>query len=254
MNHDDQQDPQPDPKEPPVSPEPRPESIDESNWLDDRYPLVDADFVDETLDRVLQDQSEIAAEANQVDDVQFDPAELAELRSPEPSTGFVDATLQKVLAERSVGQWSSDALEAEFQDLLGEFEVPVPTASFVDATLGAVLADRRPALSSGAPTATLPKPILSHPTNWRRPFSIVASVAALLLCAIALFWTDPTPEYVRSAPDSFASLILESDRADGASSSTDAFDALEISFELEDPITGFAVDDSELEEPGEENK
>ena len=206
MHHEDDQHPEKRPPEDPSHDAGHESPRRDENWLEERYPLVDADFVGDTLDRVLRDQSEIAAEAARVDEFQFDERDLAELSVPTPDPDFVDRTLRKALEQRRAGLWSADASEHDFQDLLLAHQPPAPSSEFVDRTLAAVIADRGATAGAGSR-----RPAEIHRPDWRRPFSIIASVAALILCGIALFWPGETPAPVISGtPASFAALITDS--------------------------------------------
>lgn len=148
-------------------------------WTAKRYPLVDADFVGKTLDRVLSDRDEIVREAAQVDDVSFSWELLDTYRIPEPSPGFVDETFKRVSAAHSAGLRINCDDESQFLELIQAYQVPEPSKDFVESTLQAL---RRPhgrieALPRQRPSGTL-----------------ITSLAALLLCSIAIFWRPEAPD------------------------------------------------------------
>ncbi|MCA8958520.1 MAG: hypothetical protein KDC87_20755 [Planctomycetes bacterium] len=174
---------------------PRPnQPPDEPDWTEESYPLCDADFVGETLDRVMQDQSRISAEAARVDDHPMEPELLNHLRAPEPSPDFVDRTLARVLAQRSdVPEFDSDLSE-----LCQHHHVPTPSPEFVDRTLARVLAAPRPRRVFG------PR------------FAMFAAAAAILLCGVVLLWPRGDapatgPIALPILPVSFGSLVDEAD-------------------------------------------
>jgi hypothetical protein len=62
-----------------------PESADEFELPPPAMLPISPDFVDRTFARVLADRRQLAAEAARVDEIRFDPRDLAEWRVPVPS-------------------------------------------------------------------------------------------------------------------------------------------------------------------------
>ena len=145
-------------------------------WTSKHYPLVDADFVGNTLDRVMNDRDEISREAARVDDVSFSWELLDTYRVPEPSRDFVDETLKRVSAAHSAGLRINTDNESQFLELIQAYQVPEPSSNFVESTL---LAARRTPSRSGVGS-----------TPGQRPSrTLIASLAALFLCSVAIFWS-----------------------------------------------------------------
>jgi len=114
----------------------------EETWLQERYPAASADFVEQTLARVIADQAEIAYEEQRVDEFRFDPAFLALLEVPPVASDFVDNTLQRVLAQQRQRASGDRALE----NLMHRYQVPPVSEDFVRRTLSALdTGDQRPA-------------------------------------------------------------------------------------------------------------
>lgn len=195
-------DAEPDPDDTPVQ---RPDDAVERSWLDDPYPLVDADFVGSTLDRVLHDRDEIESEAACVEQIRFDDDFLANYTTPEASDAFVADTLTRVLADRAAGRNLQTDSDYEFHALMEQSQIPEPGVEFVERTLRAVLRDRE--LHASAPL----------PSRFRNRFSVVASIAAIALCTIVIFWKSevlPTLTRPLAAPVAWASLLPEADDTD----------------------------------------
>ncbi len=194
-------DPNPDelrPEERPEGGAPREESkegVKRDSWLDEGYPLVDADFVGSTLERVLHDRSEIESEAARVDQFRFEEGFLAYYSEPKPSTGFVEETLERVAAERADGRCIRTDEEHEFHVLMEHAHVPEPGADYVDRTLSAVLRNREEQVTASSRTLV------------GRPFSLVASIAALVLCAVVILWKDGSASV--TAPIPWGSLVTD---------------------------------------------
>ncbi len=165
-----------DPMKPdPNSPDPRdPELEDENAWLRERYPAASADFVENTLARVMADRREIAEDAGKVDKIQFDPELLAHLQAPETSTGFVERVLAAVMAQRQHAQSKDHALE----QLLSQYTVPEVSADFVRRTLTALGTRQRRRERNTV-----------RPRQWALAW---AAAAALLLALPFLFGPWPT--------------------------------------------------------------
>ncbi len=136
----------------------------EDAWLRERYPAASANFVERTLARVTEDRAQIDAEAQKVEDFQFDPAFREHLKVPEVPSDFVDRTLHKVMAQRQHREGRDRALK----HLVREYKVPSVSADFVRRTLRA--------LGGGAW-----RPISAAPR--RQGFWWAAAAAALLLAA-----------------------------------------------------------------------
>jgi hypothetical protein len=205
-------------------PEDRDRQHDSEEWVQERYPLVDADFVDDTLDRVLDDQTEIAAEARRVEDFEFPAGFLATASVPEHSPGFVADTLSRVLAERAEGRWQDGEQEAVFHDMVQAYDVPEPRPDFVEHTYQALVAERR----RGQMTR------VAESAPGRRRFALAASLAAIVLCGVTIFWPDSgdggaTDRALQATPVAWASLLPESDTEDG----------IELRLEIGDPISAF---------------
>ncbi len=136
----------------------------EDAWLRERYPAASADFVERTLARVTAERARIDAEAQKVEEFQFDPGFLEQLDAPEVAADFVDRTLDKVMARRQLRESRDRALE----HLVREYKVPPVSEDFVRRTLRALGSRaRRPA--SAAPR--------------RQGLWWAAAAAALLLAA-----------------------------------------------------------------------
>jgi hypothetical protein len=106
----------------------------EDAWLRERYPAASADFVERTLARVTADRARIDAEAQRVEEFQFDPGFLEQLETPGVATDFVDHTLHKVMARRQLRESRDRALE----HLVRQYKVPSVSADFVRRTLRAL--------------------------------------------------------------------------------------------------------------------
>jgi hypothetical protein len=95
----------------------------------------------------------------------------------------------------------------DLHDLLQAYAVPDPSAAFVARTWSAVVSDRR----------ARPDKVRRSATRWRRRFSLAASIAALVLCTIALMWDwnggdgQLEQEPFQVTPVSFGALISASD-------------------------------------------
>jgi hypothetical protein len=174
----------------------------DGSWLDDAYPLVDADFVGSTLDRVLSDRDEIESEAACVEQVRFPAGFLTTYTVPVTRSTFVEDTLARVVADRVAGRNLQTDEDYEFHALIEQAQVPKPSADFVDRTLAAIMQD---------PERLAPAPIRSV---FARRFSVIASLAAIVLCAIVIFWNSERPPVQSrpiTAPIAWASLLSEAD-------------------------------------------
>lgn len=167
----------------------RPDDRDQEDpWLQQRYPAASAGFVERTLARVMADRARIDAEAEKVDQFQFDPAFLANLEPPQVPADFVDRTLARVLAQRRHAESKDRALER----LVQEYRVPPVSEHFVHRTLSALgsagwrrasTAVRRPSLrwAVAAAALLLAAPLLvgplfmrPHPAAVERPTAAAA--------------------------------------------------------------------------------
>jgi hypothetical protein len=185
--------------------EPNHDKPADGSWLDDAYPLVDADFVGSTLDRVLSDRDEIETEAACVEQIRFPADFLTTYTVADTSPTFVEDTLARVVADRFAGRNLQTDADYEFHALIEQAQVPEPSKDFVDRTLRGIMLDsERPA----------PAPI--RPVFARR-FSVIASLAAIVLCAILIFWNTDVPQVESrpiTAPIAWASLLYEADDPD----------------------------------------
>jgi hypothetical protein len=73
--------------------------------------------------------------------------------------------------------------------------VPEPGADYVDRTLSAVLRNREEQVTASSRTLV------------GRPFSLVASIAALVLCAVVILWKDGSASV--TAPIPWGSLVTD---------------------------------------------
>lgn len=180
-------------------PEDRPDEEAPRDWTEERYPLCDADFVDETLESVIRDRKAIEAEAQACDEEAFPPEQLDALQVPAASADFVDRCLDKVLAQQRADLRLRSQEDELLHELLHSNEAPEPSPRFVEDTLAAVLQDRaRTAEPRAAGRGRLIRPFAGSFSRW-------ASVAAILLCGILFFWPDPE-DGSGQAPASFRSL------------------------------------------------
>ncbi len=90
--------------------------------------------------------------------------------------------------------------DEEFQALIENAVVPEPSPEFVERTLSAVITDH-------AATRV-------HTPGFGRRFSLVASIAALVVCAVVIFWdnrppTETAASITLTAPVGWASLVTE---------------------------------------------
>ena len=156
-------------------------SKDEDAWLRERYPAASADFVADTLARVMADRTEIDAEATKVEEIQFDAAFLAELQTPEASGGFVERVFAAVKSQREHTQSKDRALE----HLLSQYTVPTASADFVRRTLTALGTRRRPHRRV-------------HSRQWALGWA--AAAALLLLLPFVLGPWQPAPAITQGPP------------------------------------------------------
>ena len=226
------------------------EPAEPEDWLQERYPLVDADFVGETLERVLHDQSEIADEAARVDEIRFEPGVLDHYRVPRPSEGFVARTHTLVMAQRAAGLRTDSAEDAELRVLI-EAAAPIePSPDFVDRTLRSVMA-----IHPRSEDVDPPAPTRSY---WRRRFTISASLAAIVLCSVVLFFDGagarddwPAPE---TTPVSWASLVTAANTAGYTAGYTTGWQGFAFEFQPADEITAFLNDAASAKNSGEDGR
>ena len=157
----------------------------EDEWLNERYPVVSGDFVEQTLAKVVADREEIQSEAAKVEEIQFEPGFLEKLDVPAVSSNFVEETLAKVVAQRDRREDRDQALH----ELIQHYRVPQTSPHFVPRTLAAL------GLKRGKPAASI----------YRR--AMAWSAAAALLVAIplvALNWSSPSPVVPYPTAESFS--------------------------------------------------
>ncbi len=155
--------------------------MNEDVWLRERYPAASADFVKDTLARVMADRKETLAEAGKVEEIQFDAALLAQLQIPEASPGFVDRVLGAVMAQRQHAQ----SKDRDLERLLAQYTVPEVSADFVRRTLSALgIRQRRRA------------PVRSR--QWALAWAAAAALLLALPFLLGPWW--PTPAVTQGPP------------------------------------------------------
>lgn len=135
---------------------------DEADWLDLPCPEVSSDFVEATLRRLREAPVEATDNTERALPREF----LDTYEVPEPSSSFVQGTLDRLQHERP-NRWRL---------LLAEQAVPEPSPDFVDRVLAALRVER----DEVSPTA---------PIRSLRRLAWTAA-AAIVLAAASIFWLN----------------------------------------------------------------
>ncbi len=148
------------------------------DW-EDRFE-VSSSFVERTLERVVADRAEIAAEADRVEEIQLPREVLEALSVPEPSTDFVDRVASEVRNDR----------EARWARVLETYAAPRPNEEFVERTLSALRIDRSGfrLVPDEQQQQQQPAPVVSI---WRRTAVAAAAAVLVSLGAFAMLGSDP---------------------------------------------------------------
>lgn len=132
---------------------------------------ISSDFVDRTIERVVDDRDEIEAEAARVEEIELPRDLLDRFAPPAVSEGFVERVAGAVCSAR----------ESSWNALLEAFTPPKPTEDFVDRTLSALRLERSGLRLVAVDAVPEPAP------RPRRSRSRLALVAAALLVATVAF-------------------------------------------------------------------
>lgn len=158
---------------------------------------ISRDFVERTAALVREDLARIRAEAARVEEHRLPADLLGAYRVPEPSPGFVEATLLRVRSERELD-------DAGLQRLLARYGAPAVTPDFVQRTLDALRVEAPPPARLRAVPG--PRPAGERATRW----AWAAAAAAFVTLGATILWPDGGSRPAESGPFAAVPVVTSS--------------------------------------------